>query len=114
MGTSMTEHTRAKRISAEDLTPHTETPRLNVSQNAERRTGFRPAADEPQTADQRLPLFVILLASFFLLGVGAVWQPVESNGKPVSPQLVAERPAAEATETAPGSTAARRGKATTP
>ena len=114
MGTSMSEHTRAERLPTGDLMPATELPRLDVSTDTQQGPAFRPATDEPQTADQRLPLFVILLASFFLFGVGAGWQPAESNGEPVSPQLVAERPTAEAAEAAPDSTAAPRGKTTIP
>ncbi len=37
--------------------------------------GLRPAHDVPQTADQRLALIVVLLATFFLLGVSAAWEP---------------------------------------
>lgn len=106
MGISTTEDTRAERISAGDPRTRTEVKRPHVSPGAERASAFPAAADEPQTADQRLPLLVVLLASFFLLGVSAGWQPAEPNGQAASPQLATGTRTVDATQAAPTNSSA--------
>jgi len=101
MGTTSTDNARVERISAQSRLTRTEARHAEVSagETPEPDYSFRPAADEPQTADQRLPLLVVLLASFFLLGVSAGWPPAEPNGQ--AAQLVTKAQPKGVTEMAP-------------
>ncbi len=99
-GTSMTDHTRAERLSANDLLARTEANRRQISPATEPTAKVRRTTDEPQTADQRLALIVVLLAGLFLLGVGAGWQPAEPDPKASSPTPVTETRTADAREVA--------------
>ena len=91
MDTNSADDPRTEGVSAENS-------RLSVSPQTVGGYASRPATDEPQTADQRLPLFVVLLASFFLLGVGAGWGPGEPGEHALSPQVVLEAQTVDATE----------------
>ncbi len=91
MGTTSTDNAQVERIPAQSRLTRTEAkhPHVSVGETQDPDWSFRPAADEPQTADQRLPLLVVLLASFFLLGVGAGWPLAEPNGQPAGVTEVA-------------------------
>ena len=88
--------------------------RISNSPGRERVHTARPVADQPQTADQRLPLLVVLIASFFLLGVGAVWQPIEPNVQAASPSLVTKSQPVDAIPAASTDTAPRPEASATP
>ncbi len=102
MGTPSTDNARVENIPAQSRSTPTEAKhsRVSAGKRQEQDWSFRPADDEPQTADQRLPLLVVLLASFFLLGVGAGWPLAEPNGQAAA-QLVTEAQTAGVTEMAP-------------
>ncbi len=92
MATTATDNAEVERVPAlSRLTPmEAKSPDLSAGRTRKTNGSLRPAADEPQTADQRLPLLVVLLASFFLLGVGAGWPLAEPHGQGTSPQPVTE------------------------
>ena len=102
MGTTATDNAQVERVAAPNRLPPAEAKdsRLSAGRTRETNWSLRAAADEPQTGDQRLPLLVVLLASFFLLGVGAGWPLAEPNVQGTAPPLVSESEPMHVNETA--------------